>query len=129
MIRASNGTAIDRTNGLQVLSNAAVTTAFASSSIGIGRTVATNSVLANVGEVIIYSTGLTVANRNKVESYLAIKYGTTLNQSTPQNYTLSNNSIAWNGSIAGIFNKNITGIARDDISSLNQPKSQSISNT
>jgi hypothetical protein len=128
MIRASNGTAIDRTNGLQVLSSAAVTTAFASSSIWIGRTVATNSVLANVGEVIIYSTGLTLANQNKVESYLAIKYGTTLNQWVPQNYTLSNNSIAWNGSIAGIFNKNITGIARDDISSLNQPKSQSSSN-
>ena len=90
---------------------------------------ATNSVLANVGEIIIYSTGLTIANQNKVESYLAIKYGTTLNQTTPQNYTLSNNSIAWNGTIAGIFNKNITGIARDDISSLNQAKSQSISNT
>jgi hypothetical protein len=128
-IRAIGGTAINRTNGLQTLTNVATITPFAWSNIGIGRTIATNSALANVGEVIIYATGLTAVDRNKVESYLAIKYGTTLNQSTPQNYTLSDNSIVWNGSIAGLYNKNIAGIARDDISSLDQPKSQSISNT
>lgn len=89
---------------------------------------ATNSVLANVGEVIIYPTTLTPANQNKVESYLAIKYGTTLNQSISQNYTLSDGSIAWNESVAGIYERDIAGIARDDISSLDQPKSQSANN-
>lgn len=104
-------------------------TPFVTSSIGIGRTVATNSVLANVGEVIIYPTALTGVNRNKVESYLAIKYGSTLDQTTAQNYTLSNNAIAWNSSIAGLYKRDIAGIARDDTSSLDQEKSRSINNS
>ncbi len=81
-----------------------------------------------MGEIIIYPSELTGVNRNKVESYLAIKYGSTLDQTIAQNYTLSNNSIAWNSSIAGVFKKDITGIARDDTSSLDQSKSQSINN-
>ena len=87
------------------------------------------SSLANVGEVIIYPTEIIGTARNKVESYLALKYGSTLDQTTPQNYTLSNNAIAWNASIAGVFEKDIAGIARDDVSSLSQLKSQSINNT
>ena len=128
-IRATNGTAISRTDGIQTLTNAAITTWFTSSSIGIGRTVATSSVLANVWEIIVYPSEITAVNRNKIESYLAIKYGNTLNQTTAQNYTLSNNAIAWNASNGTVYNKNIAGIARDDVSSLNQTKSQSIDNT
>ncbi len=64
-----------------------------------------------------------------VESYLALKYGITLNQSIPQNYTLSNSSIVWNAMSAGLINSDIAGIVRDDISAINQPKSQSINNT
>ncbi len=112
-----------------MMTNAAIANTFTSSSIGIGRTVATNSTFANVGEVIIYPSEIIGVNRNKVETYLAIKYGNTLDQTTPQNYTLSNNSVAWDNSIAGSFNQQIAGIARDDISSLNQIKSQSSLNT
>lgn len=63
-----------------------------------------------------------------MESYLAIKYGNTIDQTIAQNYTLSNNAIAWNSSIAGLFKKDIAGITRDDVSSLNQNKSQSTNN-
>lgn len=111
------------------MANAANTTNFVSTNIGIGRTVNTTSAFANVGEIIVYPTTLTNADRNRVESYMSIKYGISLNQSTPQNYILSNSSIVWDSSVAGIFNKNITGIARDDTSSLNQVKSQSVENT
>jgi hypothetical protein len=97
--------------------------------VGIGRSFNTNSTLANVGEVIIYPAEIIGAGRNKIESYLAIKYGITLDQTTAQNYTLSNNAIAWNASLAGIFSRDIAGIARDDISSLSQTKSQSANNT
>jgi hypothetical protein len=90
--RAAGGTAMNRTDGLQKLTNGAVVTAFAGTNIGIGRSNTTNSTLANVGEVILYPTEIIGANRNKVESYLAIKYGITLDQSTAQNYTLSNNA-------------------------------------
>ncbi len=127
--RATGGTATNRTDALQTLTNAAVITAFVGANIGIGRSVALNSTLANVGEVIIYPTEIIGTNRNKVETYLAIKYGITLDQTTAQNYTLSNNSIAWNGTTAGVFNRDVAGIARDDVSSLNQAKSQSVNNT
>ena len=57
-----------------MMTNAAIANTFTSSSIGIGRTVATNSTFANVGEVIIYPSEIIGVNRNKVETYLAIKY-------------------------------------------------------
>ena len=101
-IRASNGSISNRTDGIQTMANATNTTDFASTNIGIGRTVNTTSALANVGEIIIYPTTLTNANRNRVESYLGIKYGISLNQSTPQDYVLSNSSIVWNSNVAGI---------------------------
>ncbi|MBX9809669.1 hypothetical protein K2X92_04755 [Candidatus Gracilibacteria bacterium] len=127
-IRASNGSISNRTDGIQTMTSAN-TTNFASTNMGIGRTVNTTSAFASVGEVILYPTTLTNTDRNRVESYLGIKYGTTLNQSTPQNYILSNSSIVWNASMAGIYNQNITGISRDDTSDLNQVRSQSINNS
>ena len=127
--RAAGGSATNRTDGLQFLTNAAVVTAFVGTNIGIGRSNITNSTLANVGEVIIYPTEIIGTNRNKVESYLAIKYGITLDQTTAQNYTLSNTGIAWNSATAGLFKRDIAGVVRDDVSSLNQPKSQSVNNT
>lgn len=59
---------------------------FTAASIGIGRVVGTNSTLSNVAEIIVYPNGLTDAQRNQVESYLGIKYGITLDQTTPTNY-------------------------------------------
>ena len=64
-----------------------------------------------------------------MESYLATKYGITLNQSTTTNYTLSNNSIGMNGTTMAGYLNNIAGIARDDNSTLNQRASQSVTNT
>ncbi len=89
----------------------------------------TNSSLANVGEVIIYPSELTVAGRNQVESYLAIKYGITLDQTSPTNYTLSNGSTIWDAATAGSWKYTIAGIARDDTSTLSQLRSQSVTNT
>lgn len=82
-----------------------------------------------IAELIIYNTGLTIANRNKIESYLAIKYGITLNQTTPTNYTASGGAILWNAAAGSGYINNIAGIARDDGFSLSQKKSQSTSNT
>jgi hypothetical protein len=82
-------------------------TPFVSANIGIGRSNVTNSTLANVGEVIIYPSEIIGTPRNKVESYLAIKYGITLDQSIAQNYILSNTDIAWDSSIATVYNRDI----------------------
>ena len=48
-----------------------------------------------MGEIIFYSDELPNEDRNKVESYMALKYGTTLDQSTAQNYTASDDTKMW----------------------------------
>lgn len=98
--RSSTGAAYNRTNSLQTLSNTGVATTFSGNSIGIGRTSGTNASLSNVGEVIVYPTEITGTSRLQIESYLAIKYGITLDQTIATNYLLSNASIAWNATIA-----------------------------
>lgn len=81
----------------------------------------------HVGEVIIYDTVLSSADRNKVESYLALKYGTTLDQSTAQDYTASDGTEMWDkdASEASTYDNDIAGIGRDDTSGLGQVKSGS----
>jgi gliding motility-associated-like protein len=84
----------------------------------------------DIAEVIIYKRVLSAAERNKVESYLAIKYGITLPQAAPNatNYVASNDAIVWNNATSGLFVNNITGIARDDAGSFDQRQSRSINN-
>ena len=82
-----------------------------------------------MAEVIVYNTTVTGANLNKVESYLATKYGIPLSQSAITNYTFSNGTIGMNGTTMSGYLNNIAGIARDDTSSLNHRSSQSATNT
>ncbi|KAI9459569.1 hypothetical protein F5148DRAFT_1287096 [Russula earlei] len=81
-----------------------------------------------IAEVITYSVTLADADINKVESYLAIKYGITLSQSATynNNYTSSNGTIVWNGAANNAYAINITGIGRDDVSGLLQKQSRSV---
>ena len=82
-------------------------------------------------EVIIFSRILTVAERNKVESYLAVKYGFTLDQGAvaANDYTSSTGSVTWSRTANLPFVNNITGIGRDDGDSLIQRQSKSINTT
>jgi hypothetical protein len=74
-------------------------------------------------EIINYDTRNSDADRNKIETYLAIKYGITLGvNGTSQNYVNSAGSTIY-GAAAG-FNYNIAGIGRDDKSQLNQKQSK-----
>ena len=77
---------------------------------------------------IIYYLGATInaAAQNKIESYLAVKYGLTLDQSTAQSYTASNGTIIWNGNTNAGYKNNIFGIGRDSVSGLNQTTSASV---
>lgn len=69
--------------------------------------------------------------RNRIESYLAIKYGITLDQTSPVNYVNSDGAIIFNttnnASIGGYleYNHDIAGIGRDDNSEFVQLQSQS----
>lgn len=83
-----------------------------------------------IAEFIVYKTDLWTAQKNRIESYLAIKYGITLDQTTPTNYIFANGATAsWNATLAWAYNRDIAWIARDDLTSLNQLKSQSINNS
>lgn len=79
-----------------------------------------------IAEVILYDTLLSAAQRNQVESYLAVKYGITLNQSTAQNYTNSSGSIVWNATTNSAYANNIFGVAIDNSTALSQTSSVSI---
>ncbi|WP_046754864.1 LamG-like jellyroll fold domain-containing protein [Kordia jejudonensis] len=97
-----------------------------------------------IAEVIIYDRDLSTAELEKVESYLAIKYGITLgsndafwdtpsNTATPfgyagtsKDYIDSSGNIIWDGSVNAGYGFNVFGIARDDNSALMQTKSKSV---
>ena len=89
------------------------------------------SLNARVAEVISYKVRKTDATmsheRNRIQSYLGIKYGITLGvNGTSQDYVNSNGSVIWN-QIANLgYNYNIAGIGRDDKSELNQKQSKSV---
>jgi gliding motility-associated-like protein len=82
----------------------------------------------DVAELIVFNRALTAAERNKVESYLAVKYGFTLDQGAvaANNYTSANNTVIWNRAANLPFVNNITGIGRSDGDSLVQRQSRSI---
>lgn len=78
----------------------------------------------NIGEVIVFGNGNnTPAERNKVESYLAIKYGLTLHNSN--NYTTAQNVVVWNAAANAGFYNNVAGIGNDYLSALHQKQSRS----
>ncbi|WP_028786981.1 T9SS type A sorting domain-containing protein [Terrimonas ferruginea] len=78
----------------------------------------------DIGELIIYGNGnVTATERNKVESYLAIKYGVTLQNSN--NYTTSQNVVVWDATANSGFYNNVAGIGQDFISALHQKQSRS----
>lgn len=83
------------------------------------------SLAENYTNVIVYNRALTTLERQKVESYMAIKDGVTLDQAVATNYIASDGSIVWNAATGGIYKNDITGIGRDDCSALYQKQSTS----
>ncbi len=83
-----------------------------------------------IAEIIIYTGDFTgFPDHSKIESYLALKYGLTLDQTQmPQNYVASNSTIMWDTLSAGTYDKDIFGIGRDSVSELHQRISTSVNN-
>ena len=79
-----------------------------------------------ISEFILYSRALTSQERQRVDSYLAIKYGVTLNQSSATDYLHSGGAVIWDATANRIYRNNITGIGRDDNSALVQKQSRSV---
>ena len=132
MISSTSSNVTSYTNGLAGTASAApVARPVGVYSLNLGSNAATAPVYNNssIGEAFSYSRTLTSGERNRIESYLAIKYGITLNQTSPQNYVASDSSlIIWDATANAGYNSNIAGIGRDDCGLLNQKQSRS-SNT
>lgn len=70
------------------------------------------------------------ADRDRIESYLAIKYGITLGvNGVSQDYLASDGSTIWDVSANSGYNFDIAGIGRDDDSALNQKQSKSVNHS
>lgn len=88
----------------------------------IGGYVAGRRMNSSFAEIIVYSNNPSAANRDKIESYLALKYGVTLAHS----YTNGAGTVVWDLATNAGYNNDIAGIGSDISSGLNQPKSKSI---
>ncbi|MBZ0167601.1 MAG: LamG domain-containing protein, partial [Candidatus Omnitrophica bacterium] len=109
--------------------------------VGIGSdysTVATDPFDGEIAELVVYSADLSDLEIRRAESYLALKYGITIDQTAGTSYLASNcSTVACNGggevemwdsgaTGAGTYDNDIAGIGRDDKSALNQIKSRSV---
>ncbi|MCF8348313.1 MAG: T9SS type A sorting domain-containing protein [Bacteroidales bacterium] len=79
---------------------------------------------AVISELIIYPSSLSATDRQKVQSYLAIKYGLSLgNNIDAALYYNSAGSLVY---INAAYNQDVFGIGKDDGSALNQTQSNSM---
>lgn len=79
-----------------------------------------------IAEVIAYRGGLSNAQIQQVESYLGLKYGLSLDQSTATDYLASDGvTKMWEAAVSLEYKNDISGIGRDDQSGLNQKQARS----
>jgi len=125
-LNGGTGTQYDRGNLLQSQAIAGLSASSANAVIGAINTSSTELWQGNIAEVIIFNTALTDAERNQVESYLALKYGFTLgNTTTPISYTASDGLTAyWNASTN--WQNDVFGIGTDLNAGFQQTQSNSI---
>ncbi len=142
------GTARAYLNGLQIgtLSNVGLLFDHSSGDVTLGSSDATESLEYNdgssasafsfQGEIpeFIYCNepgAFLLSQRRRIESYLAIKYGITLDQTSPINYLNSDGTVIYNTTLTTAlggyltYNNDIAGIGRDDGSELSQLQSRS----
>jgi len=103
--------------------------------IGSDRGNSGRSINGSVAEVMLFTDAHNGATRQKIESYLALKYGFTLSSTnndgsiTEGDYILSNGvTKVWDYLANSTFHNDVAGIGRDDTQIINQKQSKS-SNT
>lgn len=70
----------------------------------------------SICESIIYNRMLSNRERQKVDTYLALKYGVTLDQTIPTSYVSSNGRVVWDAVANAEFSHHIFGMCNDTIS-------------
>lgn len=79
-----------------------------------------------VSEVIFYNTDLNALQLAKVNTYLAVKYGITLDNTgggTQGDYVATNGTIIWDADDSANYHNDVIGIGRDDAQGLLQKQS------
>lgn len=77
-----------------------------------------------IAEIIVYPRVLKKLNRRKIETYLSLKYGISLD--TGLDYVNSKGDTIWNASKEDTFIYRVTGIGKDIASHLNQKQSSNM---
>ncbi len=83
----------------------------------------------SLGDIVVYDRTLTPVEQQRAESYLAIKYGITLNQTVATDYLSTDGTVVWNATTNSAYKNSITGIGRDDLEGLNQKQSRNTDTT
>ncbi len=79
-----------------------------------------------IGEIVMFNSNLSDFERNKAESYLAIKYGLTLDGDEVDYLASDGDFIYETVLVPNDYNNDVAGIGRDDFSDLDQRSSQSV---
>lgn len=74
----------------------------------------------SICDSIVFGRLLSSRERQKVDTYLALKYGITLDQATPASYIGSDGRMVWDAEANTEFSHHIFGICNDSISNLYQ---------
>jgi len=85
-----------------------------------------------LSEVIFFNNTISDAEVNRISSYLAIKYGVSLDNSgggTSGDYTSSTGDNLWDADNNSSYHNNVIGIGRDDYQGLNQKQSHSFNDS
>ncbi|MBL4703966.1 MAG: gliding motility-associated C-terminal domain-containing protein [Flavobacteriales bacterium] len=80
------------------------------------------------GEFLIFPAVISSTDRKKVETYLAIKFGFTLDRTgggTNGNYVATDDTDIWQAALTAIYHNDVIGIGRDDAEALMQKQSHS----
>ena len=72
----------------------------------------------SICESIVYSRMLSNRERQKIDTYLALKYGVTLDQTAPSSYVSSDGRVVWDAVTNAEFSHHIFGLCNDTISNL-----------
>jgi hypothetical protein len=124
--RVKNGSVNSLLNGKSTTTSTSNTTKFMGKNMNIGYGNRFGDAFpGDIQEIVVFSGNLLETDIQKVESYFAVKYGITLDQTSPFSYVASDGSVVWSAGTAGNYKRGITGIGRDDGSALLQKQSTS----
>ena len=93
---------------------------------GADKTLGTGFLDGDFAEVVVESDDLDITERAQLDSYLALKYGLTLDAAQP--YRDSSGTVIWDATAMNGYHNDVAALARDDASGLLQLSSRSSSN-